>query len=129
MADPSSVSLDGQGNPLPEDFTYKGVWLLEPQLFLYRPDVHHTAGDRELTPVVSAGGQNWSYGINAMQLAFALKVGMDKLFECNRNGTLVFVRSDEVATNRGTLPRLRLIFRIDGRQTAIILEGLPMGTA
>jgi hypothetical protein len=43
-----------------------------------------TAGDRELTPVVSAGGQNWSYGINAMQLAFALRVEVNKLFECNR---------------------------------------------
>jgi hypothetical protein len=74
MADPSSLSLDGQGNPLPEDFTYKGVWLLEPQLFLYRPYANKTAGDRELTPVVSAG-QNWSYGINAMQLAFALRSG------------------------------------------------------
>jgi hypothetical protein len=129
MADPSSVSLDGQGNPLPEDFPYKGEWLLEPQLFLYRPDAQHMAGDRELTPVVSAGGQNWSYGINAVQLAFALRVGVDKLLECNRNGTLVFIRSDEVTSNRGTLPALRLIFRIDDRQTAIILEGLPSGTA
>jgi hypothetical protein len=91
----------GQGNPLPEDFPYKGEWLLEPQLFLYRPDAQHMAGDRELTPVVSAGGQNWSHGINAVQLAFALRVGVDKLLECNRNGTLVFVRSDEVMLNRG----------------------------
>lgn len=129
MAVPNSLSLDGQGNPLPEHFPYKGEWLLDPQLFLYRPDANQTAGDRELTPVVSAGGQNWSYGINAVQLAFALRVGVDKLFECNRNGTLVFVCSDEVAPNRGTLPALRLIFKIDDRQTAIILEGLPMGTA
>jgi hypothetical protein len=129
VAVPNSLSLDGQGNPLPEHFPYKGEWLLDPQLFLYRPDANQTAGDRELTPVVSAGGQNWSSGINAVQLAFALRVGVDKLFECNRNGTLVFVCSDEVAPNRGTLPALRLIFKIDDRQTAIILEGLPMGTA
>ena len=67
--------------------------------------------------------------LQVWQLAFALRVGVDKLLECNRNGTLVFVRSDEVTSNRGTLPALRLIFRIDDRQTAIILEGLPSGTA
>jgi hypothetical protein len=73
VAIPNSLSLDGQGNPLPEHFPYKGEWLLDPQLFLYRPDANQTAGDRELTPVVSAGGQNWSYGINAVQLAFCIE--------------------------------------------------------
>jgi len=32
------IPLNGQGNPLPPNFRYRGEWILEPRMFLYVPD-------------------------------------------------------------------------------------------
>ena len=36
-----------------------------------------------MTPTLNEGRPNWCFGLNSMQLAFALRVGSEELFEHN----------------------------------------------
>src|SRR5690242_2341166 len=89
------MPLASQGKPLPGEFPYVGQWILEDRIFLYRPKAPQSLGGPEMTLLLDSGPQ-WCFGINSMQLAFALGVGSDKIFEHNRNGTLFLVRTDDV---------------------------------
>jgi hypothetical protein len=130
MSPLKGISLSGQGKSLPPDFPYKGEWLLENRIFLYRPTAQHSLGAPEMTPIIGSGSPDWCFGINSMQLAWALQVGSEDIFAHNRAATLYLVRTDEVAPTRGATEAKRYIFQIGERQTAITIEaGGPSGTA
>ena len=124
------IDLAGQGNPLPTDFPYKGQWILEPRIFLYRPENQQSLGRPEMTPVVDPGSPNWSFGINSMQLAWQLHVGSEQIFAHNKAGTLLLVRVDDVPASAGATHAKRYIFQIGDRQAGITIEGGgPSGSA
>ena len=125
------IPLTGQGKPLPEDFPYKGEWLLENRIFLYRPTHQRMLGGRmpEMTPFIQSGA-DWCFGINSMQLAWALRVGSERIFEYNRTGTLYLVRVDDVAPAHGATSAKCYIFQINNLQAGITIEaGGPSGAA
>jgi hypothetical protein len=124
------IPLAGQGKPLSADFPYKGEWILEGRIFLYRPAAQRSLGGPEMTPVVNEGKSNWCFGINSMQLAFALRVDSEKIFLHNRMGTLFLVGADDVGPTAGASHAKRYIFQIGDVQAPIIIEGGgPSGNA
>lgn len=130
MAPLRGIPLAGRGKPLPPEFPYKGQWLLENRMFLYRPTEQRSVGGPEMTTTLNEGRPNWCFGLNSMQLAFALRVGSEELFEHNRACTLFLVRTDDVPPIRGASQAKRYIFQIGDRQTVIIVEGVgPSGNA
>ena len=79
------VLLRGQGKPLPADCPYKGEWLIENKLFLYRAD---QAMDVEFIAGFQRADGEWCLGFNAATLASLLGIGSDEIFELNRSETL-----------------------------------------
>lgn len=118
------LPLNGQGKSLPDDFPYKGEWLLEGRMFLYRPIAQTSlgGGTPEMTPIVNEGSSDWCFGINSMQLAFALQVGSEEIFKHNRAGTLFLVRTDNVTPTHTAIAAKRYIFQIGERQAPITIE-------
>lgn len=115
------MPLVGQGEPLPREFPYVGQWILRDRIFLYRPKVPQSSGGPEMTLLLRSEPQ-WCFGINSVQLAFALGVGSDKIFEHNRNGTLFLVRTDDVPPTRGAIAAKRYVFRIGVCQTEFVVK-------
>lgn len=125
MPQVKGIPLAGQGKPLPKTFTYVGQWILEDRIFLYRPKPQQTLGGPAMTLLV-ADGPRWCFGINALQLAFALGVESGKIFEHNKNGTLFLVRTDNASPSHGVSSTRRYVFQIGACQTEFVVQ---MGTA
>ena len=131
MTELTGIPLSGQGKPLPSDFPYKGEWLLENRIFLFHPTDPATIEGTgpEMTAFLSYG-KPWCFGINAMQLAFALGVTGEEVFSHNRAHTLFLVRADDVTPTRGGTRAKCYIFQIGDRQEALFLEdGIQGGSA
>lgn len=81
---PRGLALIGQGKPLPPDFAYRGEWLHEDQIFLYRP-THE--GSVEIIVTLNYG-KSKIVGFNGAQLASAFHFDIERVFQHNRTGTL-----------------------------------------
>ena len=128
---PKGLPLAGQGKPLPFDFPYKGQWLLEGRVFLYRPENQTSLGGPEMTVILNDNSDDWCLGFNSMQLAFALRVGSEQIFAHNSARTLFLVRTDDVPPpSPSGLKAKRYIFQIEDRQAPVTIElGIPGGRA
>jgi len=78
MDPPKGAPVRGQGERLP-DFPYEAQWIHKPRMFLYRPPTQRSLGPLEMIPVVNADKPDWSFGINAMQSPWQLRVGSEDL--------------------------------------------------
>ena len=105
-------------------FQYKGEWLVENTVFLYRPDGSQQesgAAPRFTASSVAPDGET-CIGIDADQLAEALKASVDEVFAANRDGSLSLVSIEDVAVGPSGRPGRRYIFRLGTREGALILE-------
>jgi hypothetical protein len=116
-----AIPLAGQGKPLPKNFAYAGQWILEDRIFLYRPKPQQFLGGSAMT-LLLAGGPQWCFGIDAIQLAIALGVESGKIFEHNKNGTLTLVRTDTVSASHGVSSATRYVFQIGACQTEFVVQ-------
>jgi hypothetical protein len=116
------IPLRDQGEPLPEDFPYKGQWLHKPLLFLHRPIGQASLGGAEITAVAQFEG-NICAGISSMQLAFLLRVSSEDIFVHNAANTLFLVRTDEIPPSVGGTQAKQYVFQIGERQAPMIIEG------
>ena len=123
MEIPKGVPLRNQGEPLPPDFPYKGQWIHKPRMFLYHPKVQHSLGAPEMTPVVDVDKPDWSFGINAKNLAWDLQVSIEEIFAHNSVRTLFLVTAFDVGPTFGATHAKRYVFQIGNRQTTITIEG------
>jgi hypothetical protein len=118
---PMAVPLIGQGIPLPTHFPFEGEWLHENELFLYRID---HANDAEFTAGFLSADCERCVGVNAAVLASLLELGIDEVYEHNRNGTLLL---DNI--HHGYLPQREdavaavFVFRINTRFAGLVFDG------
>jgi hypothetical protein len=124
MDSPTPFQLSGQGKPLPKDFPYKGEWLVERRIFLYRPENQYRTGIPEITPVHQLNESEWCFGINSITLSRNLGVGSHEIFAHNRRRTLLLVGVDDAAAHER-----HYTFQIGERQTSITIQGAPDGSA
>jgi hypothetical protein len=115
--------LTGQGRPLPKDFPYKGEWLVERRIFLYRPEDGLAPGLPEKTPVHQLNEGEWCFGINSATLARAFGIGSHEIFPCNRRRTLLLVGVDDTSPRAGVTDARSYTFQIDEQQASITIEG------
>jgi hypothetical protein len=122
MISPTAFQLSGQGKPLPKDFPYKGEWLVEPRIFLYRPENPHDTGIPEITPVHQLSESEWCFGINSITLSRNFGVGSHEIFAHNRAELSSSSESMMLLSMRGTtLSKLasgKLPSRFRARQNA-----------
>jgi hypothetical protein len=72
----------------------------------------------------------WCIGINSMQLARALGIDVEQIFEANRNRTLILDATDTISGTHGTSQITRYRFRIGDRTADAEIElGMPFGRA
>ena len=85
-----AVKLTGQGGPLPDDFPYKGEWMLKPRMFLYVPDEPTTVAPTvpQFTASLNTYQEDWSFGFDATRLATCFNITTEALREANRRGEL-----------------------------------------
>ena len=93
------IPLNGQGNPLPPNFPYRGEWILEPRMFLYVPDqAESTASNApRFTASLNDNRDDWCFGFDSEQLATALNITTDSLFQANRHRKLTLVAAVRVS--------------------------------
>jgi hypothetical protein len=122
-----SISLRGQGNPLPPHCPYKGEWLLENVMFLYQPKDQTALGDGlpEMTAGFRRGDGERCFGINSIQLASALGIDSEQVFEHNRAGTLFLESAFDVAPSHGSAHAKRYVFRIGDKSVGMTIEAGP----
>ena len=99
-----SILLNGQGNPLPPNFPYRGEWILEPRMFLYVPDQAEstTSNAPRFTASLNDNRDNWCFGFDSEQLATALNITTDSLFQANRHRKLT-LENVEASTPDGEM--------------------------
>jgi hypothetical protein len=122
------LRLSGQGKPLPPNCPYKGEWIMEGLLFLYRPTNVTSLGGAgtELTPEFQLDGRR-CIGFNSFTLAFALGLGSEEIFEANRNGTLILDDVSEAIPTQGATRATRCVFRYRDRTTTMTIEAMGQG--
>lgn len=99
-----SIPLNGQGNPLPPNFPYRGEWILEPRMFLYVPDQAEstTSNAPRFTASLNDNRDDWCFGFDSEQLAAALNITTDSLFQANRHRKLT-LENVEASTPDGEM--------------------------
>jgi hypothetical protein len=122
------VPLRGQGKPLPDDCPYKGEWLIENKMFLYRPKTSERS-KVEMIPIFESPNGEWCFGFNAETMAAQLGVGSDEIFVHNRNRTLILVGVAEVPPVGGGAAAMGYRFPIGDRTADFRIETGPEGTA
>jgi hypothetical protein len=120
---PVSFRLVGQGRPLPKDFPYKGEWLVERRIFLYRPDDAPASEETEKHPVHQLNETEWCFGINSITLSRVFGIGSHEILAYNRRRILFLVGVDDVRPTKGATGARRYTFQIDERQGSITIEG------
>ena len=115
--------LSGQGRPLPKEFPYKGEWLVERRIFLYRPENGLASGSLEKTPVHQLNEGEWCFGINSITLSRAFGIGSHQIFAYNRRRTLLLVGVDDAPPRAGVTDARSYTFQIDEQQASITIEG------
>jgi hypothetical protein len=132
MTEAAYIPLDdlGQGIPLPSEFPYRGEWMAEGTMFLYRP----LDSDRMLVAEMTATWQDedgkWVLGFNAASLAFMLKISIAALFENNRAFTLHYLGVDENAVPyNGGIAAKDYYFECGGNRAVFHIELPQTGNA
>jgi hypothetical protein len=112
----------GQGEPLPRDFPYKGQWLIQHVVFLYRPGAAELIGGTapRFTATATSNGRECK-GFDATQLAAAFGIEPDQLFAANEAGTLSLLKTEDASELTG-IPALRFIFGIGEKQIELVVE-------
>jgi hypothetical protein len=84
------IDLDGQGEPLPQDFPYKGDWMLKPRIFLYVPDEPTSVAPSvpQFTVSLNTLQEDWSFGFDVTHIAAAFETTADAILIANRRGDL-----------------------------------------
>jgi hypothetical protein len=127
-----AIHLRGQGTPLPPGFPYRGAWLMEPRLFLYRPtpEQEGTPGKPVFTAEIKPATDEWSVGFDATRLALGLGVSIDALFEANQCGDLTLDRIEADTPTGDDATVKRYVFALNGKEAgATIVGGGISGTA
>jgi hypothetical protein len=123
------IPLAGQGKPLPPGFPQRGEWLLENRMFLCRPDEDRSPGGGR--PQFTASGPSpdggWCVGFDAAELASALDVEVELIFEANRKGALVLARTEDVPPTYGGAGAKLYVFRLGERQAGLTIEAVGQG--
>ena len=125
------VLLAGQGKPLPNGFPYKGQWLLENWIFLYRSDMGlpSQADTPSLAALGSTANGRYCFGVDVTQLAMAFQTDPEQIFEHNRKGTLFLATCKDVPPSHGCLEAKLYILQIGSRQAAVTVERGRVGRA
>ena len=121
-----SIPLNGQGNPLPPNFPYRGEWILEPRMFLYVPDqAESTASNApRFTVSLNDNHDDWCFGFDSEQLAAALNITTDSLFQANRHRKLT-LENVEASTPDGEMALIkRYTFRVGANETSLSVQTL-----
>ena len=120
------IPLNGQGNPLPPNFPYRGEWILEPRMFLYVPDqAESTASNApRFTASLNDNRDDWCFGFDSEQLATALNITTDSLFQANRHRKLT-LENVEASTPDGEMALIkRYTFRVGANETSLSVQTL-----
>jgi hypothetical protein len=106
----------GQGDPLPSFMAVEGEWIIEDVALLY-----HSGHLSKASFTLAQERQDGSYaiGFDSAQLAASFGIEIDALVQANRNQTLVFVGTSDVAPIHGGASAVEYLFRI-GETTAIL---------
>jgi hypothetical protein len=121
-----TIPLSGQGRPLPSDFPYRGQWMIEGRMFLYVPDEPRTGDPAapQFTVHLNQMQGNWSFGFDSTQLATALGISPDELFEANRSLRLTLERVDADAPTGEEAHAKRYTFRVGDNEGSLTIEVL-----
>jgi hypothetical protein len=109
--------MSGQGKPLPSFMQLNGEWIIENYLFLY-----HSEPQASFTRAAEKEDGSWAVGFNSAQLASALGVDVATVVEANRNQTLIFLGTKNVAPSHGGISATAYNFRIGERQGFLTVE-------
>jgi hypothetical protein len=122
------IPLTGQGKPLPADCPYRGEWLLENTLFLFRGDDFASQSDSpRFTPGFQRPDGEWCTGFDSSVLARGLGVEIKDLFNTNRNGSLILATVEEVAPQHGGSAAKRYVFALGNKISMITIEAIQSG--
>jgi hypothetical protein len=119
------IPLNGQGNPLPPNFPYRGEWILEPRMFLYV--VPHQAQPAastapRFTASLNDNRDDWCFGFDSEQLAAALNITTDSLFQANRHRELT-LENVEASTPDGEMALIkRYTFRVGASEASLNVQ-------
>jgi hypothetical protein len=115
----------GQGKPLPTDFSYRGEWVIEHLVFLYRSDDGESiAGDAPRFTASGTSDGRQSIGFDAAQLAAALGIEINEVFAANQNGSLSLLGTNDASDLRG-VPAKRYVFGLGKKRAALVIEDHP----
>ena len=123
------IALAGQGEPLPSDFPYKGQWLLENRIFLYRSDGAQPSGTGALNITASGPSPDGKpcFGLDAGQLALAFQITTEQVFKHNRSHTLFLANVEDVPATHGFIEAKLYIFQIGSYRAAVTVERARRG--
>ncbi len=111
----------GQGKDLPEFAGCEGQWIVEGRFFIYRPS-GVAASKINFTVWLQRHDQIPCYGFDASQLAQELSVDVDRIFEANKSGDLIFLGVADVAPRHGGISAKAYGFRLGDRQGMLTIE-------
>jgi hypothetical protein len=111
----------GQGKDLPEFAGCQGQWIVEGHLYLYRP-AGVAASEITFTVGLQRHDQSPCYGFDACQLARELGVDVDRIFEANKSGDLIFLGVAGVPPSHGGISAAAYGFRLGEREGMLTIE-------
>lgn len=121
MSTLKGIPLEGQGEPLPLHFPYKGQWILEPRMFLYRPTYARAVPGTEMMPIFMGEDGKPVFGVSVTLLSALLLVSEDEVFAHNAARTLYLVTTVDIPDAAGG-PVKRYVFQIGPKQVPIDLR-------
>jgi hypothetical protein len=119
------IPLKGQGNPLPPNFPYRGEWILEPRMFLYIADQTQSNAPR-FTASLNDNSDDWCFGFDSEQLAAALNITTESLFQANRHRELTLENVEASTPDEMALIK-RYTFRVGASETSLSVQTLGQG--
>jgi hypothetical protein len=117
-----SIELRGQGKELPSGFGYRGQWILESRIFLFVPG-EAQSGDPtapQFTRFINYGRDDWIVGFDATQLAAAIRITIQELFEANRAQRLTLEQAETGTTGEGA-PAKRYTFCVGDKEGSLTI--------
>jgi hypothetical protein len=125
------AAMRGQGTPLPDSLQCEGAWVVEDYLYLY----WGSGGDVRAGPTAQFSVGAWyqgnpCVGLDADQLAGALRVDRTTLIAANRDWSLIFLGTANMPPRHGGLRATAYGFRLGDREDYLTIETNPHeGTA
>ncbi len=120
------VDLNGQGEPLPHDFPYKGDWMLKPRIFLYVPDEPTTVAPTvpQFTVWLNALDENWSFGFDVTRVAAAFETTPEAILIANRRGELTLENVFANTPNGDNATAKIYVLGFGGKTVDMIIEAI-----